>query len=221
MTLEDFDHVIAFISQLVDTRPEPFAAPRPPREAPGLTVLGPSDPAPGRPTHALVRRLLDRPLGRNRRERQLEQRRQQVHGRGAGSIGYADFSSGESQHGTAIVDIAETVGAVVIDNTWGDTRAMSNPPTVTGDLTLASGTRNGTATAAGNAIVILSGAFSGNFGGSAPGLGAVQLSGFTGTGSGAALDLARSVLQWTGDLHGAVTIAGALAIPANSFFQDF
>jgi len=66
--------------------------------------------------------------------------------------------------------------------------------------------------------VILSGSFSGNFGGSGSGSGAVQLSGFTGTGSGAALDLPRSVLQWTGDLHGAVTNAGALAIPGNSFF---
>jgi hypothetical protein len=67
--------------------------------------------------------------------------------------------------------------------------------------------------------VILCGSFSGNSGGSGSGLGAVQLSGFTGTGSGAALDLPRSVLQSTGQLHGAVTNAGACHPQKLVFFK--
>jgi len=131
----------------------------------------------------------------------------------------------------------ETLAAAVTAN---PTSAVSNSPTVTGDLKLASGTLNGTATvtgtgtvyaqangamidnqAAGNGFVILSGSVSGNFGGSGSELGAVQLSGFIGTGSGAALDFPHSVSQWSGDLHGVFTNAGALAIPGNSFSSRF
>ncbi len=58
----------------------------------------------------------------------------------------ADFSSSQSQVGTAVVNAAETVGSVVIDNTWGGTLDVNNALTVTGNFTLASGMVGGTAT---------------------------------------------------------------------------
>ncbi len=69
--------------------------------------------------------------------------------------------------------------------------------------------------AATGATVILSGNFSGDFAGS--GSGSVQLSGFTGTGTGATLDFTGSLLQWTGgSLAGTITNAGTLTIAGNS-----
>jgi YD repeat-containing protein len=57
-----------------------------------------------------------------------------------------DFTSSESQFGTAIMDTATTVAAVDIDSTWGGTLTVSNPLTISGNFTLASGTLNGSST---------------------------------------------------------------------------
>ncbi len=59
-----------------------------------------------------------------------------------------DFTSTESKNGTANVDVAETVGALDIDSTWGGTLTVSNALTISdasasGNFTLASGTING------------------------------------------------------------------------------
>ena len=63
-----------------------------------------------------------------------------------GASDTADFTSSQSQSGTAVVDTALTIGALVIDSTWGGTLDVNNALTVSGDFTLASGTVAGTAT---------------------------------------------------------------------------
>jgi RHS repeat-associated protein len=58
----------------------------------------------------------------------------------------ADFTSGQSQAGTSVVDTALSIGALVIDSTWGGTLDVNNALMVNGNFTLASGTIAGTAT---------------------------------------------------------------------------
>jgi RHS repeat-associated protein len=58
----------------------------------------------------------------------------------------ADFTSSQSQSGTAVVDTAMTIGALVSDSTWGGTLDVNNALAVNGNLTLASGAIGGTAT---------------------------------------------------------------------------
>jgi RHS repeat-associated protein len=82
-----------------------------------------------------------------------------------------------------------------------------------GTLQLTGGTGGGGAAiaAASGATVVLSGTYSGSFAGS--GLGSVQLSNFSGGGSGVTLDFKGSVLQWTQGgptLGGTITNAGTL-----------
>ncbi len=97
---------------------------------------------------------------------------------------------------------------------------VNNTGTIAGDsgtLQLTGGTGSGSDAidAAGSGIVILGGGYSGNFVGS--GSGAVQLSNFTGTGSGVTLDFSGGVLQWnTNGLGGTITNAGALTVSGNS-----
>ncbi len=81
-----------------------------------------------------------------------------------GTSDTADFTSSQSQVGTAVVDRAFTVGALVIDNTWGGTLNVNNALTVNGNLTLASGTVGGTAilTASGTGSQWTGGTFTGS-----------------------------------------------------------
>ena len=63
-----------------------------------------------------------------------------------GATDTADFTSSQSQFGSANVDVAESAGSVVIDGTWNGTLTVTSSLTISGNFTLASGTLNGNGT---------------------------------------------------------------------------
>ena len=145
MTIEDFDHVISLIAQRVEDRLTSFASP-PPRQRAGKLFFRPA-----------IQHLEDRTLlatdywtgasaksGGNDNWSNAGNWSAGV----PGASDTADFTSTESEYGTAIVDVAKTVGALDIDSTWGGTLTVSNTLTISdasasGDFTLANGTING------------------------------------------------------------------------------
>jgi RHS repeat-associated protein len=82
-----------------------------------------------------------------------------------GASDVANFTSAMSQWGSAVVDVAESPGSLVIDSTWNGTLTVNSTLTVSGNFTLSSGTVNGpgTFTAAGIASQVTSATLATNF----------------------------------------------------------
>ncbi len=145
-TPQEFDHVIAFIAQLVDTWFKPCAAPRPRRQAPGKRVFR---PAILHLEDRIVLSSVDYWTGASARSGGNDNWSNGGNwslGVVPGASDTAEFTSSESHAGAAVMDTATTVGAVNIDSTWGGTLTVSAPLTISGNFTFASGTLNGNGT---------------------------------------------------------------------------